>query len=132
MSKKTNIVSIRLNNRNSWATILNTDKRQFSNLFFVDLQTRFFLVTFFKFFSILGDKPLIKIFKRNSIYLQSSFVTKLVRKKVLSSNQRIIDNKKLSNNSSNMSYYNCLSRIYIYDFLPLKEEKIDISSWKNN
>lgn len=124
MSQKANPTSIRLNNRNSWATILNTDKRQFSSLFFADLQTRFFLATFLKFFSILGDKPIIKIFKRNSIYVQSSFVNKLVRKKILSSNQRIFNNKKLNNSCSNISYYNGLSRIHIYDFHRWKKKKL--------
>ena len=96
--------------------IRDSDNRQFSNLFFVDLQTRFFLSTVLNFFSILNNRPLTKFYKSNSIYVQSGFTTKILRKTIISSSQRTNSFKKLMDNYQNFTHFNNSSRFHIYDF----------------
>lgn len=124
MSQKVHATGMRLNNRNSWTTILNVDNRQFSNLFFVDLQTRFFLSTVLNFFSILNNRPLTKFYKSNSIYVQSGFTTKILRKTIISSSQRTNSFKKLVDNYQNFTHFNNSSRFHIYDFNQWSKNKL--------
>jgi hypothetical protein len=117
--------AIRFNNRNSWVLVLSGDKRQFSNLWVNNAQTLSFAVKFFKFFSLLTDKPLVRVFKRGLMYIPSSFIAKKIGKKKLSANRRDLSCKKLFCNSEKLSPLIGLFRLRLCDFSRWEWKKKD-------
>ena len=122
MSQKTNPILSRLNNRRSWLTINSSDNRQFNNLFFTNLQIRYFISVVSKFFSILSDKPLIKTYKFNSVFLRSNFTTimlmgwpRALKKRIFSFNSRVSSYKKVRENHLNFAHFFGLTRFVLYD-----------------
>ena len=129
MNQKTNLTSIRLNNRNSWAAIFAEDKRRFNKLFLTCVRLEVFSSTFFKFFSILTEKPLIRFFRCNFVYVQSNFITKIINNKKLSTSQGVLSYKKLAENYINLAPSIGLFRLFLHDSTRLCNKKRKISNF---
>jgi hypothetical protein len=116
MNQKANSIAARLSNRGSWALVLSEDKRHFSKLFVNNAQTQSFVTKVLRFFFLLPDKPLIRFFKHNLIYMPSSFITRAIHKKMLFVNAHSLYHKKIFNCSSTLTPLTSLSVLCLCDF----------------